>query len=547
MAGVQNLPEKELKTRIQLKYDTYDNWMTKSSLVLKKGEIAIAEISNAVAGSQLPPVMFKVGNGSKTFKDLDWVSAKAADVYAWAKQSEEDFVNNFLSLKTANDVTMETMLEGVFATDEELSAAIGDLRDEINAKIGDLNKLETTEKSDLVSAINEVLNAVEVGGTGSVVTVEKDAAASTGSFATYTVKQGDKAVGSKIEIPQMVYNDDGETINLDDHDTMNAVLDLNINGNTIVAYYGEFATAKGLNNAKEELIGDANDDKDASTICGAKALADGLYRAVLGTEADAAGTATVHGALNAAAGALSDAKDYVDGKFTEANLDQYTTEDEVKTIVDDVIKTATDKETLDSLVELVEYIDKHSGEAINMATAISTLEDKVETIEEKPAYDIAATQVSNWDNEVGAKALAGTKLDAATYNTYVQDHANDYTNKQIDDAIDADVKAAIDAEVLRANGAYDAKGAASDVQAALIGQADDDKTKDTIIGARRYADSLAVNYATAAQGALADSALQEITTTANGGLKVTNKNQIDIDTGVVFVFNCGDSSEFTDK
>ena len=32
--------------------------------------------------------------------------------------------------------------------------------------------------------------------------------------------------------------------------------------------------------------------------------------------------------------------------------------------------------------------------------------------------------------------------------------------------------------------------------------------------------------------------ISEITTTENGGLKVTNKNQIDIDTDVVFVLNC---------
>lgn len=45
-------------------------------------------------------------------------------------------------------------------------------------------------------------------------------------------------------------------------------------------------------------------------------------------------------------------------------------------------------------------------------------------------------------------------------------------------------------------------------------------------------------FATSAQGGKADTALQEITTTANNGLKVTNKNQIDIDTDVVFVLDC---------
>ena len=134
-------------------------------------------------------------------------------------------------------------------------------------------------------------------------------------------------------------------------------------------------------------------------------------------------------------GAETRAKAYADGLISDANLGQYTTEDEVKSIVDSVIKTATDKETLDSLVELVEYIDTHSGDAINMATAIGVLEGKVEVIEEKPAYGISAAQITNWDNEVGAKALAVTKLDASTFTEYSNAHAGDYTNAQIDTAI----------------------------------------------------------------------------------------------------------------
>jgi hypothetical protein len=67
-----------------------------------------------------------------------------------------------------------------------------------------------------------------------------------------------------------------------------------------------------------------------------------------------------------------------------------------------------------------------------MATAIGVLEGKVEVIEEKPAYGITATQISNWDNEVGAKALAETKLDASAFTEYSNAHAGDYTNKQIE-------------------------------------------------------------------------------------------------------------------
>lgn len=88
------MAEKILKTRIQLRYDTLENW-ARNNPVLKAGEIAIVTIPDvAPANKQLPPVMFKVGiyDGvteatKKKFNDLDWASALAADVYEWAKAS----------------------------------------------------------------------------------------------------------------------------------------------------------------------------------------------------------------------------------------------------------------------------------------------------------------------------------------------------------------------------------------------------------------------------------------------------------------------------
>lgn len=84
-----------LNTRIALKYDLLSAWNT-SDLVLKKGEIAIAEIpsqNNIVNDSahtpenSPPAIAMKVGDGVKTFKQLPWVQAVAGDVYAWAKKT----------------------------------------------------------------------------------------------------------------------------------------------------------------------------------------------------------------------------------------------------------------------------------------------------------------------------------------------------------------------------------------------------------------------------------------------------------------------------
>lgn len=121
-----------------------------------------------------------------------------------------------------------------------------------------------------------------------------------------------------------------------------------------------------------------------------------------------------------AAQTAQEVNDAIDAKLAAVNLGQYTTEQEVKDIVDGVIKTATDKDTLDSLVELVEYIDTHSGEATQMATSIGVLEGKVSSLEQAPAAGIGSTDISNWnstkttvDTNKATWDKAGTALQAA--------------------------------------------------------------------------------------------------------------------------------------
>jgi hypothetical protein len=101
---------KNLKTRIALKQNTYEYWTEGEGkdYIPLYGEVCFCEIPAPEAdateqtnGSQeatnAPTVLFKVGTGKKdedgnwvagtdkTFDQLNWVSALAADVYAWAK------------------------------------------------------------------------------------------------------------------------------------------------------------------------------------------------------------------------------------------------------------------------------------------------------------------------------------------------------------------------------------------------------------------------------------------------------------------------------
>lgn len=79
------MANKTLKTRIQLKYDTYANWTTNNPTPLS-GEVCVVVIpaaSNVV--TQEPTILFKVGDGTTAFNSLPFAGGIAADVYDWAK------------------------------------------------------------------------------------------------------------------------------------------------------------------------------------------------------------------------------------------------------------------------------------------------------------------------------------------------------------------------------------------------------------------------------------------------------------------------------
>lgn len=77
---------KQLNARISLKYDTYANWAAKNPVLLA-GEAAVAVVpASTGAVQQEPAVLIKIGDGTKTYNDLPFISGKAADVYTWALQ-----------------------------------------------------------------------------------------------------------------------------------------------------------------------------------------------------------------------------------------------------------------------------------------------------------------------------------------------------------------------------------------------------------------------------------------------------------------------------
>ena len=142
--------EKILNTRLQLKHDSLSAWNS-SSIVLKPGEVGGAYVDVATKDANgniihVPTALLKIGenveNSTKTFKELPFVSALAADVYAWAKKEGIEVIDegtgNVLS-DVAWDVEKNALVlsRTAVATPDDLEEALENYytKDEIDETI----------------------------------------------------------------------------------------------------------------------------------------------------------------------------------------------------------------------------------------------------------------------------------------------------------------------------------------------------------------------------------------------------------------------------
>ena len=147
--------EKELNTRIQLKYDTYENWTTNDP-TLKAGEMAIATIAESAEGVQgTPPiVIIKVGDGSTAYTKLPFVSGYAANVYAWAKAKN----------KPTYSASEITGLSDTYATTESVTQA----KNEAVSTAQSYTDTQVQEATEAVESLQSTLSSTYMplaGGT----------------------------------------------------------------------------------------------------------------------------------------------------------------------------------------------------------------------------------------------------------------------------------------------------------------------------------------------------------------------------------------------
>lgn len=564
--------EKLLNTRIQLKYDTLANWEA-SSFKLKAGEIAIATLGNVKDGSSAGdvnqhPVLFKVGTGNHTFSELPYASALAADVYAWAKKSESEFVNSFLSLADTQGNTIQAKLNAIFATDAELTAAINSLRTELTGNDGlaglasrvkalEDDRVTEQELTDAVSGAETrvaatyetIVNADLVRGRVKALEDHKD------DYKAYADQaEADAIASAKTETENQVK---ALSDSIKDHDSVDSFADVM----TEMAKYqlsGDYATkaeAQGYANAKDSAIAEAK-------------------KAGNDAQADLNSYKTTNDAAVASKASQAD----LEAEIARAQAAEKANSDAIALLVD----STEDGTKLNSIKELATWIEEHGGDAAEMTEAIQantqaiTNEANRAQGEEARIEGLVTAEASRADAEeqrlaglIAGNTAAINALNAEDGKVANADHADSASSldeagiaqvegikvnnaKNADEATHAaNADKAADADKL---GGVAAADYALKTEAQGYANTAEQNAKDAAQGyanaaeanAIAHANSLAVNYATAAQGAKADSALQEITTTANGGLKVTNKNHIDIDTDVVFVFNCGSASVLVD-
>ena len=363
-----------IKTRIQLKYDTLAAWNGLSDdKILKAGEVAAVAIpaetttdGNGKVITTAPTTLFKVGDGTSTFKKLPWLSALAADVHDWAKKSEAEFktfVQTECSLATA--VQLDTLTTRV----QTLEDAIADINNTLDADFvteDEFSAFKTTNTEAIADAkkagtdANTALEIYKETNDGVVDNLSTAFATFRDTTApnTYAAKSVETTKADKDNVYAKA-----DTYNKTEVDNaVKSVKDL-IDGTDgldarVDTLESTAATKTDLDSAKKALIGEGTVAASDDTIKGAKKYADEKVAALVDGAPETLNT------LDELAAALKDNKDIVDvlnksigEKATQADLDAHVADKANPHAVTAAQVGAYTKEEVDRIVDALPNTD----------------------------------------------------------------------------------------------------------------------------------------------------------------------------------------------
>ena len=182
------------------------------------GNVVTAKADGTVEDSGIKAADLATKAEVKTVEDkadankasIDAINNVDTGILKTAKDYADSKVKDLADGQVATNKSDIAKLNGDASTVGSVAKAVKDSTDAIDAKIGTLADLDTTVKTDLVNAINEVRAAVDAGGTGSQVTIDTSATTE-GYLKSYTIKQGENTVGV-IDIPKDLVVTAGEVV-----------------------------------------------------------------------------------------------------------------------------------------------------------------------------------------------------------------------------------------------------------------------------------------------------------------------------------------------
>lgn len=529
------MAEKTFNTRVQLKYDSYENW-EKSSVVLRAGEIAIAHLGPTNDGSTHAsgqhPVLMKVGNGKLAFKDLPWMSALAADVYEWAKCSHVELDGQVLKFHNNNKSNpVHTVDLSTFVTGTELTAILNNYI--TKGEVG-VTSLEASGDSEVTLAVDKSTGDVKLTGAHALHAAGDAKTASTAKIS------GHSATGT-IKIPKLVTNAAGHVTEISEEtvtiempapqefiDTNTAHSHVAGRGTTVDGSGGINGEVKVNLNIAMDLINsdiviyDADDNKKTAiaSMSAADFIKDGMIESV----------------------------ELVDSKENETTATgQYL---KITWNIDNANGTDTGEEKDVVYLDVTKLVDVYTGGS-NADITVSVSDANVITATLNKQFALASA-LDNYKTKQDAYSNNGSKVKTltaisqnangeitATFDDITFPAPVDITGKKdIQDSVDnkiTDKAHVLSSLAQNANG--DISYQVKQLTPADIGTltADEIANQDVAIlqAAQEYADSLPHEDT-------------KYTAAENGGLKLNQDNSFAIDDSITFVFYCGTSTELVD-
>lgn len=297
------MANRTINSTFKLRGDTYSNWTTKNP-VLAEREVAVVFVpANSSTGLNEPATLLKVGDGTTAFNALPYVSALAGDVAAWAKAATKPtYAANEITGFDAAVLAAETDTQYQITQD----ATDGHILHLAHKAKGDAN---WTADSDITIPDNDTgATDFEVVGDGNAVTsvsynsTTRKLTLTKGT--TFALPSDITSAINNLDLANTYY---GKTAGEALASAINAIKD----GNTLDSFGDVENALAGIQDGNtldsfadvESALAGKQDTIPANTYD-----AYGAAAAVLGSNSDSAGDATVYGANKAAAAAQSEAE-----------------------------------------------------------------------------------------------------------------------------------------------------------------------------------------------------------------------------------------------